>query len=564
MTKQLQRAIKEAPDKGPQTPDELHKWIKDNLGVDIPRISVCEGHQTPFEFLSDIYFEETFSAIAMANRGGSKTFISATIHLLNSLFRPGCESGTIGALLLQANRAYDVFKEVLKTHGKVQNEEDHPMIKRSIQDITEFTNGSQTKIIPGTVAAVNGPHWQKLHTDELDLMDTKVFQESRQIPMSKGTIRKSSWITSTRKSAAGPMQKLVNSILEAEKEGHRPPYKLYTWCVFETLQNQPNCREANPDLPEEQKCQCQTVAKGKWEDGSDRTFNQVCKGRGARAYGYQPLEDVWETFMSSDQDTWEAQQECAKPEVGGQVFKTWSRERYGIKWYEPDPSNGHIFMSVDFSGGNTPNAVTWYQVLRHDLLVHGFQDVKGRPTKQLESGTRVAFDEIYIANIGNTELADKVVERENMWKRKYANWKVTRRFPDPANKQARHDWAYHNPPLYTSYYVTRDIKEQIKTCKQYLIEDLFAVDITRCEMMPLEFDAYRYPDKKDGMVDDPEIPIDDFNHTMSNFRYFMENMKHIEKKSSMKPGRPQTGTVVHTTKSPVKSSTSRFRPVTGV
>src|SRR4051812_6929523 len=69
---------------GPQTDDELHKWIKDNLGYDIPRQRVCPDHASPFEFLADVYFERVTSAIAVANRGGSKTMISAILHLLNS------------------------------------------------------------------------------------------------------------------------------------------------------------------------------------------------------------------------------------------------------------------------------------------------------------------------------------------------------------------------------------------------------------------------------------------------------------------------------------------------
>lgn len=78
------------------------------------------------------------------------------------------------------------------------------------------------------------------------------------------------------------------------------------------------------------------------------------------------LENVYARFQESDQDTWEAQQECAKPELGGAVFKTWARERYGIKWWKPDPNYGLIFQAVDF-GGSNPHAIGWYQVLNRDL-----------------------------------------------------------------------------------------------------------------------------------------------------------------------------------------------------
>src|ERR1041385_5957066 len=98
LARSLQALSKTRAQKGPQTDDELHQWIKDNLKMDIPRVAVCEGQKAPFDFLSDIYFERVTSAIAMANRGGSKTMLSAVIHLLNSIYKPGCESLSVGAI----------------------------------------------------------------------------------------------------------------------------------------------------------------------------------------------------------------------------------------------------------------------------------------------------------------------------------------------------------------------------------------------------------------------------------------------------------------------------------
>ncbi len=92
--------------KGPQTDDELHAWIKEEMGIDIPRVAVCKDHQAPFTFLADVYFERCDAALAVANRGGSKTFIVAVLHWLNSLFKPGCESCTFGAVEQQSFRAY--------------------------------------------------------------------------------------------------------------------------------------------------------------------------------------------------------------------------------------------------------------------------------------------------------------------------------------------------------------------------------------------------------------------------------------------------------------------------
>ena len=544
---------------------------------------MCEDHTSPFKFIADIYFERTTASIAMANRGGSKTMSSAIIHLLNSLFKPGCESFSVGAILVQANRAYENLVKLLKAHGKVAVVKDHPMVTDHRVQQTDFVNGSKVEIQPGTVAAVNGPHPQKVHADEIELMDPVVYQESRNMSQSKVVmeedaatgerrerlIKAQDWLTSTRKRAHGPMQKLLDEIDNAKRNGFRPSWDLYVWCVFETAQNQPNCRMAYPDLPEDQKCQCHMVVKGEWEDGSPRRFSDVCAGRLARSQGYLTIEDIWKTFQESDIETWEAQQECSKPEVGGSVFKKFTRQRHVIKWYEPDPRLGDIYMSVDF-GGTNPHGVTWYQLLKYDTMVHGYEQQRSeKPAKRLRAGTLVAFDEIYRAEIGNGELADLVIAREGWWESRWPGFVVKKRFADVAAKAARLDWARHKTKrLPTVFYCTRDIKEQIKTVNNRIDNGTFVVSAIGpvkdrgCPMMVLEIEAYHYPEKKPEMEYDPEVPVDDFNHTVANLRYCAENIKYMQRFGSA-GGRPtpKTGGQTHqTAKNPMKSAAPRTLP----
>jgi hypothetical protein len=548
--------------KGPKTDDELHDWIKENLGMDIPRKRVCPDHQSPFEFLADIYFERVTSAIAVANRGGAKTMISAIIHLLNSLFKPGCESASVGAVEQQSQRAYGNLKILLKSHGKVQVHSDHPDLERSVQRETIFKNGSVLEVIIGTPAGVNGPHPQKVHTDEVELMHPEVFQESRNMSQSKDGIMAQDWITSTRKRAHGPMQKLLDENIEAERAGADPPYSVYTWCVFESAKKVKNCQVANPSLPEKQKCGCHKVVKGTLEDGSPRRFSDVCGGRLAQSDGFLELHDIHKTFRNTDRETYEAQQLCAKPETSGLVFPMFDRARYGIKWFVPDPDNGMIYTSTDF-GGTNPHSVHWYQVLEYDVDVYGFfQTKEEEPRKRLKAGTRVCFDEIYVAEGGNVALANMVVNKEVLWKKQVPGFRVAKRFADVQAKAARLDWAAHTPSLPTVWYGTRDIPEQIKVCREFLSDDAIAVDTVRCPMWCEEAEAYRYPRKSGRKVDDPEVPVDDFNHAMSDFRYFMINIHAIERRSrGNRPGeraRPATSDHIH--RSSQKSSAPRYLP----
>jgi hypothetical protein len=96
---------------GPQNDDELHAWVKQNLLVDIPRVAVCPDHIAPFTFLADLYFERTSAGLALANRGGSKTFIVACLHFLNSTYKPGCESMSFGATEGQGQRCYQHIED---------------------------------------------------------------------------------------------------------------------------------------------------------------------------------------------------------------------------------------------------------------------------------------------------------------------------------------------------------------------------------------------------------------------------------------------------------------------
>lgn len=565
----LQGLARHSKGQGPQDDDELHQWIKDNLGMNIPRVPVCPGHQTPFQFISDIYFERVGAAIAMANRGGSKTMSAAIIHFLNSLFKPTCESISVGAIEAQAYRAYENLYKLIKLHGKVDVAKEHPEIQVSIQRETVFKNGSRVFVVPGTVSAVNGPHPQKVHLDEVELMEPDVFAEAKfmsqgkTIQLQDGTpkeIKSQDFLTSTRKRAHGLMQSILDDIQNAKNNGYKPPYELYTWCYREIAQNQPNCRAAYPELPEKDKCICDKVVKGTWDDGAPRRFSDVCRGSLAKSQGFLSLEDIHKNFMESSKESWEAQQECSKPEVGGLVFPTFTRERYGIKWFEPLPEQGPIYMGVDF-GGTNPHAASWYQVLRVDLDVYGLDQQEGeKPKKRLREGTRVCFDEVYIANISNVEFANLVKAKEHNWRKKYKDFAVTARFADPAAKAARLEWSINSLP--TQFFVTREIPEQVKTVNELLKEDLFAIDLTNVIMLPEEMEAYTYPNKRLGTVNDPEKPIDDFNHQVSALRYCMQHLKLLEAldKGEKRAVMPRTGNQSHKTVNFSKSSAPRYLP----
>lgn len=540
--KALQRRLEEA---GPQTRDELHAWLIDTLGLDIPRVSVCPEHDAPFDFLADLFFEETEdgdpvgAALLMANRGGSKTFLVALLHWLNSKFKPGCESCTFGATEAQSLRAYSHLKHwIYDDQG-----ERKPEIAGSIMRETIWRNGSRVEVLAGTPEAVNGPHPQKAHADEIELMREDTWKESRNMTISKQlpngrVIRPQDISTSTRKGPNGRMQQLIDEIEQAIRDGFKPPRKLYQWCIFETAAQVPNCQVAlglDPNDLDYQGCDCHVIRRGEWEDGKPRLLRDICKGGFYKSRGWQPKEDVNKQFTENDQETFEIQQLCAKPEMKFHYVPSWSDERHCIRNYVPDPALGPIFLAVDW-GGTNPSAVNWYQRLKYDIEVEAWlqplEDQNRKIKVALRPGTIVCFDEIYKAEIGATRLADMVIAREARYRQQFGpDWKVEERFADPQGKMARKDWAYHKPPLATHWHTTRNFDEHIDTVSDTFDFDLFRVDGVKCPMFVAEIKAWRK---------DPKTlkQIDEFNHCMSNFRYALANIKALGLRLGRQTGMP--------------------------
>ena len=886
----LEKRLRE---QGPQNPEELHEWLKHELDIDIPRVAVCEGHSAPFDFLSDLYFEETEAALGVANRGGAKTFLVAVLHWLNSRFKPGCESATFGATEAQSLRAYAHLKHWI--YDEKGNR--RPEIASSLMRETLFANGSRVEVLPGTPQAVNGPHPQKAHADEIELMDDGTWKESqpldtpiatpqgwkkmgdlrvgdfvlgrdgkptrvtkikdygeqdvyrvtltdgrsteccldhlwtvagtsqrhrgiwkvvrtsemiesglkltgsyryaipqaqpvdfgpewsgpskieyrprptkkpegeviemsrsvwaashvhpyvmgvllgdgyfgdnttfrsadseivervegllpsgyivnanesgehpdylicrqgslpafkhfiddlglagttshtkfipdeykiasrqkriellrglfdtdgcaiegqsvvqyatvseqlakdvrevvsslggRAIIRSKGYVtswangtiytldvsfgdetmpfalsRKSEKLTrrkrtldpsiksiefsrktltrcigvdnadstylttdyivthnsrnmtvsgktkdgrvitpqdiatSTRKGPVGRVQKLIDEIEKSVREGYKPPRKLYIWCIKETAAQVKNCQVANPKLGPEERCNCDSIRKGEWEDGRPRLLRDVCNGDFNRSRGWQPYGDIVKQFTENDRETFEVQQLCAKPEMRFHYVPTWRDEKHCIRKFEPDPANGPIFTSVDW-GGTNPHAVNWYQLLAFEIEVGTWVQPEAGEflTKRIPEGSLVCFDEIYIADIGNDRLGDMVIAKEQEYRRKWPEFRIYERYADPQGRAARTDWKEKG--LRTSWRATREFEEHIKLVREIFDDELFYVDGEKCKMFVREVKEWRADPRTNNQVDE-------FNHAMSNFRYALANIRKVRKRA---------------------------------
>jgi hypothetical protein len=541
---------------GPSNDDELHAWVKVNIGVDIPREPVCEDHVAPFQFLADLYFERVGSALALANRGGSKTFIVACLHFLNSTYKSGCESLSFGATEAQGNRCYgnieDWCYERDKETGR-RTDKVLPFIRdKPKKSSTVWKTGSTVEVVAGSENAVSGPHPAKSHADEIDQMERGVWNQSRGMAVTNratgplphwmdfdGMIPPQDIATSTRNSTKGLMQELLDEIEEDVKAGNIAQFILYSWCIWETIKEVPNCRRADPrlrrkrlkDLGMDQTslCDCNRVVKGRLPSGKPRTLEAVCGGKAFRARGWKPYIDLVQTFKRNTPGTWMLQHECRHGQDENNYIQDWALGLYGIRHYEPHPMYGPIYRGVDW-GSTHPACVLYFQYLTAEVPALGYE----YEPIWLQSDIYVAFHEIYVAGVGSDTLAKRVVIADEQFKREYGGgWRVRGTFCDPQGAGDRIIFANHGIP--SSWPIkTRNKIRFIETVQNLVIDDRFAVDVDSCPMFCEEVEGWQ-KDPKTGKE------LDKFNHAMAAWRYGIANAEAIEGKRRDKKNKKGQG-----------------------
>lgn len=576
ITRRIQTLSRKLRYDGPQTDDELHRWVKQNFGVDIPRVAVCPDHVAPFTFLADLYFERTSAALGLANRGGSKTFIVACLHFLNSTYKPGCESLSFGDSEAQGQRCYSHIEDWCykrdKETGKRTNEVKDFIKDKPLKSHTEWKTGSRVEVVAGSLSAVSGPHPAKAHADEIDMMDEAVWNQSRGMAVSlpakgdlptfmhsfRGVIPPQDIATSTRNSTKGRMQELLDEIAVDIKSGDMPAFDIYIWCIWETMAEVANCRCAPKDerqarltelgLDPKSLCECHRVSKGVWGEGAPaadligekRRLAHVCAvyddagvivdGKAFRGRGWKPYVDLTRTFKRNTPGTWTLQHECREGKDEHIYIGDWSLPTYGIRHYEPHPLYGPIYQGVDW-GTDHPACVLWFQYLTCEVpaLDFNYQPI------WLQAGTYILFKEIYVAGISAETLAQRVVTQEEIYRKEYGGaWHVTGRFCDPAgagerltfmNYGMRSDWPYK----------TRNKLRMIETVQNIVIDDKFAVDV-ECDMFCQEVEIWQKNPKTDK-------ELDKFNHAMAAWRYAMVNAEVVESRKRKKQGGNTAGSI---------------------
>lgn len=528
--------------RAPRNDDELWQMIVDLTGYEIPRVAVCHDHCAPFDPIADAYFNRESAILIMASREGGKTIGVAVLHYVNAETKPGIEGITFGAIKKQAQQAYKYVRAFVFTRDDSGSRIPKPQIDGDpTQSQINWKTGSQIEIIVGTKSGVNSPHPQTVHADEVDLMESEVFAESRNMSSSKTLpggkrIPATDIVTSTRKSTRGPMQALLNEVDEAKKNGHRPPWTVYAFCFKEAAAEMPACRCVDPiervrrllalGRSPNELCECDKIVKGEWGENHPRTLESVCRGDLFRSRGWMHYDDIVRKFMQNSQAVWEAQMECRRPMADGLYLPTFSRPRHCVRGWIPRPQYGRITMGVDWGGGEGASVVLWVQgPLLHPVEVVGFTM---RPL-MVPQGAYVVFDQFHWEErIGATRMADLVVAKEIAYRQKFPGWRMRGRFADMAGAQQRNDWHEHSPPLRTQWYITRDFDPSVETVQGLMTDNKLYVDIDTCHELADDFEGWRMKNGKEVH--------DESSHGPAALRYNLGNVVVVERRREREQG----------------------------
>jgi len=138
---------------------------------------------------------------------------------------PGSSTRILGGSVDQSDKSYQAFLDCWEVSNLVR------LLKSAVQKTkTKLKNKAEVEILTASDKSVRGPHQENLILDEIDVMEEKIFTAALSQPQSKGDVKSSTLILSTRHIAGGPMEKVI--------ENHeKMRLRLYIWCIWEVLES---------------------------------------------------------------------------------------------------------------------------------------------------------------------------------------------------------------------------------------------------------------------------------------------------------------------------------------
>ena len=329
----------------PGNDEELHRFIRVVLGIDVPKCAIEIGNSGPFEYVKHVYFEGKGSktsseegggaeglnksnaeqntkllmtdsgngdsiyetskgvgsegnrgdggdCVVWANRGGGKTMLGAVVTLLDLMFKPGIQVRILGGSLEQSGRMYDHLKELL---GR-------PLLKGIVkgeptQRKIELVNGSRVEILSQSQRSVRGVRVHKLRCDEVEEFDEDIWEAAQLVTRSGwcGDV----WVNGSVE-ALSTMHRLGGLMGKLVEQGR----KVFRWNAIDVMQR---CDRGDCEV-------CELI--------------DDCRGRGKNADGFMRVDDLICQIKRTSKGTWESEMMCERPRRDELVYPMFEKKAH--------------------------------------------------------------------------------------------------------------------------------------------------------------------------------------------------------------------------------------------
>lgn len=471
----------------PSNDEELKEFIKLAFGVTLPDTVIEPGHETPFRFVSDCFFERTKNALAFANRNGGKTFAVSILNMIDMLFKPGCEIASAGAIQAQAKQAYEYFIGFTQMEWfeefciDYETKTGRKFLIKDNQEESSFSTGSKQKILTATNKGLRSPHPHKARIDEVDEIPWDILQVGLSMARSDDHVKGQNIFTSTRQHANGSMQTLLE---RAAKSG---AIKVYQWNIWEAVEK---CQRRCFNDPEHGTC----------------PIYEYCKGKAHRCNGFYKIEDFIDKVSLIDREKFETEWENKKPSRSKLVYPEFDVDRHVMTPEKLHKMTGYSRVPMQWERGA---GIDFGASPGHPFV---YAKLARIPAK----GAWILFYE-YVAEQRLMVDHARAIKESPYWA---PNEEI---YADYAGKQERMELA--NKGIRTKE-ANKDVAMGIDLVRSYLsgfpptFEPLLYV-WHECEVAISEFNTYAWPTRLDGKPDKSGRPLQQNDHVADSLRYFL-------------------------------------------
>jgi hypothetical protein len=338
----------------------LWNWIAAFTGIRIARQPVCEGHQPPWQMVSDLFFRRPRIALVLGSRGAGKSFLSALETHMISRWDAGHGTRILGGSREQSLQVYRALRQIIR-EGRGPIGSDSDAVATLLRGEARYRNGSEVSILSASSTSVRGPHVPSVKLDEVDEIDAECREAAMGMCMRRGTMPGSVVMTSTWHRLGGPMSRLI----EQAQDGAFP---LYTFCAFEVLEHCPEER-SGPGLERCGECPLMAYCHDVRDGGPPKA---------KRGDGHYAIDSLIQKVQATSRRTFEADYLCRGPKADGLWFPGFETARHVAESAEYDPTlpvhlaidSGVFTGAVFFQLGRSVGAVEDVRVFA-DYLAEG-------------------------------------------------------------------------------------------------------------------------------------------------------------------------------------------------